>query len=421
MTVYIDLKNELTPCTRKSLEKNYLGPVPPAKEEQTDSGKEAIDELIVKNGFITPAQYYATQMDGTHGSTDKSKQGYYNSTGGNANLSVTWFWCEDIKNWCSYAVYSNTLGNNINLFLLQVWNGKDGWIAIPNLCLSDADATAKANDRYNIGEIQEYFLSKARNGFSSEIDNVNAVDRNVIIQQRGIQQDPTYTADNSRVNIVSRPWHRLQTIVGLRLQKTTKYSINDTNNFQTIRWNSVYAPVTHDRLNNIGNFAQGNFRNPITIGVPPVWRLPTGEICLASTLYYNSDGGNGYIYAKVAEGAPFIKVPLGITRTSNFWVSCNNILGDNDLEAAAWVNSICANFFGNGNDKTIERDWLHETKMSENDTSEYDVSYDDMLDSSKAFEQHNINKENSLKCSFTVNRPVVTTEEITGSDYAKKW
>ena len=96
------------------------------------------------------------------------------------------------------------------------------------------------------------------------------------------------------------------------------------------------------------------------------------------------------------------------------------ILGNDDYEGASWLNSICANFFGTGNDKTIANDWLHESKIN-TDISEYSVSYDNMLDSSKVFEQHNINKENSLKCSFTVNRPVVTTEEITTSDYAKKW
>ena len=34
---------------------------------------------------------------------------------------------------------------------------------------------------------------------------------------------------------------------------------------------------------------------------------------------------------------------------------------------------------------------------------------------------YNINKENSMKCTFVVNRPVVTTEDIETKDYAKKW
>lgn len=419
MAIYVDLNNEKTPTTRQALNKYYSGDVPGTEEVIPSSDTtETIDDIIAKNNFITPAEYYSTQSTGTHGSTDRSKEGYYNITGGSNNVKVNWFWCEDIKNWCSYIVFSNFAENGINHFILQVWNGKDGWISIPNLYLA-GDPIAKTQDKYGIADIQEYFLAKARNGLTSFEDNVNGFNKNVIVQARGMAQDVNFTADNSAVNITCKPYNRLHHVVGLRLQKSVKYSINDSNNFQTIRWNSVYAPLPEAQMNKIGNFAQGNFRVPITKGVPPVWRLPTGEVCLASYFQYNSDGGSGYVYLKTGEGELFKKYPLGNTKSQQF-LACNKILGNDDYEGASWLNSICANFFGTGNDKTIANDWLHESKIN-TDISEYSVSYDNMLDSSKVFEQHNINKENSLKCSFTVNRPVVTTEEITTSDYAKKW
>lgn len=419
MAIYVDLNNEKTPTTRQALNKYYSGDVPGTEEVIPSSDTtETIDDIIAKNNFITPAEYYSTQSTGTHGSTDRSKEGYYNITGGSNNVKVNWFWCEDIKNWCSYIVFSNFAGNGINHFILQVWNGKDGWISIPNLYLA-GDPIAKTQDKYGIADIQEYFLAKARDGLTSIEDGVNGLNKNVIVQARGMAQDVNFTADNSAVNITCKPYNRLHHVVGLRLQKSIKYSINDSNNFQTIRWNSVYSPLPEAQMSKLGNFAQGNFRVPITKGVPPVWRLPTGEVCLASCFQYNSDGGSGYVYLKAGEGELFKKYPLGNTKSQQF-LACNKILGNDDYEGASWLNSICANFFGTGNDKTIANDWLHESKIN-TDISEYSVSYDNMLDSSKVFEQHNINKENSLKCSFTVNRPVVTTEEITTSDYAKKW
>ena len=419
MAIYVDLNNEKTPTTRQALNKYYSGDVPGTEEVIPSSDTtETIDDIIAKNNFITPAEYYSTQSTGTHGSTDRSKEGYYNITGGSNNVKVNWFWCEDIKNWCSYIVFSNFAGNGINHFILQVWNGKDGWISIPNLYLT-GDPIAKTQDKYGIADIQEYFLAKARDGLTSIEDGVNGLNKNVIVQARGMVQDVNFTADNSAVNITCKPYNRLHHVVGLRLQKSIKYSINDSNNFQTIRWNSVYSPLPEAQMSKLGNFAQGNFRVPITKGVPPVWRLPTGEVCLASCFQYNSDGGSGYVYLKAGEGELFKKYPLGNTKSQQF-LACNKILGNDDYEGASWLNSICANFFGTGNDKTIANDWLHESKIN-TDISEYSVSYDNMLDSSKVFEQHNINKENSLKCSFTVNRPVVTTEEITTSDYAKKW
>ena len=421
MAIYVDLNNEKTPSTRQALNKYYSGDVPSTEEVTPSSDTtNTVDDLIAKNNFITPAEYYSTQSTGTHGSTDKTKEGYYNITGGgNNNVKINWFWCEDIKNWCSYIVFSKLAGNGVNQFILQVWNGKDGWITIPNLYLA-GDPISKAQDKYGIADIQEYFLAKARDGVTSIEDGVNGVGKNIITQARGVVQDVFLTADNSRVAINSKAYNRLHHVVGLRLQKSIKYSINDSNNFQTIRWNTLYSPLPESQMSKIGNFAQGNFRVPITKGIPPVWRLPTGEICLASFFSYCSDGGPGYVYVKTGAGELFRKHPLGNTKAQQF-AACDKILGDDEYEGASWLNSICANFFGNGNDKTIANDWLHESKIN-SDTSEYTAaSYNNMLDSSKVFEQHNINKENSLKCSFTVNRPVVTTEEITTSDYAKKW
>ena len=97
------------------------------------------------------------------------------------------------------------------------------------------------------------------------------------------------------------------------------------------------------------------------------------------------------------------------------------MLGEDASAAAKWLNDFCASYFGTGSDKTIERDWLN-TRPRTTTVNEYsNTNTISFLDTNKTFKQHNINKENSLKCSFTINRPVVTTKEKNSSDYIKKW
>ena len=425
--VYVDLKNggypsvQYTYANEKVFELN-----PPITVEQipTDSvdnqETKDIDEKLASNSFITPSEYYNKISDGTHGNADKNKQGYYNDNGTNDNIEIKWFWLEELKNWCTYLVYTN--GNqSTNMFTLNAWNGKNGWISIANLTIR-YDPFSFSQDLFGIHEYEEDFLTKAKGEYISNYtfdpDNPGhhkyvpaGTGKNLIVQGRGVLQSTHQAWTESMTP------HRLQHITGIRLQKSIKYSINDQNNFQTIRWNTLYTPIDDNKLvgQYLGAYAQTNVRFPISTGIPTVWRLPSGDIFLASTFYWNADIGDAYYYSKNADG-----------QFRKHWYKSGNMpsykmMGDNDFAAAAWLNSLCANYFGSGNNKTIENDWLREKPPGTNDASDYSIDYTNMLDSTKSFEQHNINKENSMKCTFTVHRPNVTTEESQTSDYAKKW
>ena len=80
----------------------------------------------------------------------------------------------------------------------------------------------------------------------------------------------------------------LQVIEALRLKKTVKYTINDSNNFQTIAFSSLYTDVTYN-VKDRKAYYQSNFRSPVPSGAPPVWRLPTGEVALCTVLQVNSN------------------------------------------------------------------------------------------------------------------------------------
>lgn len=422
--IYVDLKNGEIPAipfaTGKIFDAN--SPIDKTKipiDPKTTDTNDNIDEKIASDKFITPAEYYNKISDGTHGSVEKDKQGYYNANGTNTNIEIKWFWLEELKNWCTYMVSTN--GHEaLNIFTLSVWNGKNGWISIANRTMT-GDPYSITQDLFCIRKFQEPFLLDARGYYLSNYTFIHGTDihvyeklysgKNDITQIRGLVQNVYQDHVESLLPF------RLQHIMGFRLQKNTKYTINDQNNFQTIRWNTLYNPFTTENVigTYLGAYAQTNVRYPVSTGIPTVWRLPSGDIFLATTFYWNADNGNAYYFAK-DEGGLFRKRFYKTGDTPEF-----RMMGDNDFTAASWINSLCANYFGSGNNKTIENDWLREKPPATNDASDYSIDYTNMLDSTKSFEQHNINKENSMKCTFTVHRPNVTTEESQTPDYAKKW
>jgi hypothetical protein len=96
---------------------------------------------------------------------------------------------------------------------------------------------------------------------------------------------------------------------------------------------------------------------------------------------------------------------------------------ESQAESENAINGICRQFFGPGTNKTIENDWLNinPITIAKEEYSNASGIKGSMLNSELVFEQHNINKENSLNCSFQINRPIVTTTERPNQDYAKKW
>ena len=426
--IYVDLINNETPSTPFAAGKIFVDDSTIDKtkiqaDQETTDTNDNIDKRLASDNFITPTAYYNKNSEGTQGSAEKDKQGYYNTNGTNTNIEIKWFWLEELKNWCTYTVSTN--GHNaLNIFTLSVWNGKNGWISISNETMTD-DPFSRTQDLFGIHKLQEPFLLDARGYYLSNSTFIPGTDKHVytklepgkndITQLRGLAQN--VDLNNGVTEVKSLLPYRLHHIRGFRLQKNTKYTINDQNNFQTIRWNTLYNPIVEEKtiMEFLGAYAQTNARYPVSTGIPTVWRLPSGDIFLATTFFWNADNGNAYFFAK-DEGGLFRKKFYKTGNTPEF-----RMMGDNDFTAAAWLNSLCANYFGSGDNKTIENDWLREKPPATNDNTDYSVDYSNMLITTKIFEQHNINKENSMKCSFVVHRPNVTTEEVQTIDYAKKW
>ena len=391
----------------------------PVKPDESSSSTDSTEEqsekekLLAEGGWQTPQEYYAnaTSSGGNSSSGEGEKQYKVVSE------KLNYFWIEDLKNWGVYFI-GNFENSFCNYFHLCLWNGKDNWIPIippgnvEKALYPKNLLTLQLNkDDYGISNLQNKFL---------ENDVIDPV-----IQHRGLVQ-AIHSSNSDGTSIYTNPTFYktdlyLQVVHAIKLKKQVKYGINDTNNFKTIAYSTNYIDMIKPA--NVGYFAQSNFRAPVLIGAPPVWRSSTGEVTLCTILQWNVDNGHAYYYKKIKEDKGFRKYYNPDICSSNGTVATNKIMSSDVIASMNWLNDRCAKFFGNGNNKTIEYDWLQEYNTTV-DKSEYSNSSgkpSSMLNSELVFEQHNINKENSLRCGFKINRPVVTTTERNEQEYAKKW
>ena len=460
MSISVDLTNKYSEEKNKEqlVRINDLTKIKPPVEESTEGENESssnIDEFIESQGWVPPYEYYNTLKQSSSVKSNK-EEGFFNVAMNSSEIDTSdelgYFWLEDFKTWCRFVYgidYNNNAGFNI---VLTIWNGKDGWIYIPNFIVGESSDSRyiQYKDKYGIAKYQQKLIYKACDTPKNTADEYiyGARGKNEIWFSKGWCQSPIVDdyglpsseplgANGYAYNFKQMDF--LTFVKAVRLQKTTKYTINKPGTFITNRWSS--APCFYKRSKPVlsttdtslvydskgpeSRYMQTNHCVPISTGIPCLWRLPTGELALCATFRFNSDPGSAYHYevGMNDEVRRFRKVYEqwrdGVTYGLSS-VGSAKVLGSDYKAASKWLNETCASFFGDGRDKTIEKDWLREYKITESNNASVS-NYDNMLDSSLTFEQHNINKENSMKCSFTVNRPVVTTETIERVDYAKKW
>lgn len=220
-----------------------------------------------------------------------------------------------------------------------------------------------------------------------------------------------------------------QIVKGFKLQKVVNYCINTNVDFQTYRYilsqsMSNYATAKY--------FENTEHRTVSYTGVPPIWRLPTGEVFLSTNFECNTDVGMTYYRCRPSREPKAYKVRPLITEGE--YESSSSTTERNSVELTSFVSSIYADnitqfeteinnkigeYFGTGKDKTIKKDWLREYSITKVINTETD--YINMLDSNLVFEQVNSNDNADLKCTLKVNRPNIVTDEYEPVEYVKKW
>lgn len=437
----IDLQNTpLTLETYRKVEQFTVPDVDPSSDsssssDESSSEQETLDEKLVNEKFMTPMEYYNKAISNNEMAyAGENEQGYHKigKKASSDTQKIVWFWVEDLKNWCSYKVSMEFSG--INSFILNVWNGKNGWIPLfygNSVCFVDY-----AVDTTGIRFYQNPIIKDLLYGdYLTDTERQGKNYKNIIYRNRSIN---TRIAKDEEGKAVETPAHigdspesignyfdqagraALETTVAFKLQKNVKYTINNSEGFQTTRWSTNTDSV--DDKDDFP-FMQMDNRNGVTTGAPSLWRLPTGELCLCVFLQWAGVTGNAYYYVK-DDSIGYFRKQYTESLMGDGETESNRLMGDDPLAAANWINTVCAQFFGDGNDKSIKTDWLRSDKEIFEKNSASNYSYTDtsnMLDSTKTNEQHNINKENDLKCTFVINRPLVTTEEPEQIDYVRKW
>lgn len=220
-----------------------------------------------------------------------------------------------------------------------------------------------------------------------------------------------------------------QIIKGFKLQKTINYCINTNVDFQTYRY--ILSQEKSD-FATMGHYLNSDHRTVSYTGIPPIWRLPTGEVFLSTNFECNTDVGMPYdrrqldFYKKDYKVREALNLPiLASTKPASAKDSVevtslvSSIYADDITRFETEINNKIAEYFGSGKDKTIKKDWLREYSITKVINTETD--YVNMLDSNLIFEQVNSNDNADLKCTLKVNRPNIITDEYEPVEYVKKW
>lgn len=228
-----------------------------------------------KNVWKTPKEFYTDWKP-----TEKIKKGKHGFIRAFARIfdkkykdhveketMPVWWWCNTLRNWCTFKRVRH---QRVELF---VWNGINGWDPFIKIMMPE-----QKRDEV----MAKYFY------------DVRRFTRGAYIHAR-INYNQMYYSYSS-----------------IKLYEDSKFSQYDENTFQTVKIGSTY-------LNN-----KGTRRYPFSVGIPPVMRLPSGELQL--------------VYQMKLPGMSWMVEVM-------------------NRESIDFINSVCQAYFGNGEEKTIMADW----------------------------------------------------------------
>lgn len=298
------------------------------------SGEENLNQALENESEVwrTPCEYY-----GSDGALSQSvvtnDDGFVKVDDEDESSAVpTWFWVNTLANWCTFM---HTGFQRVELF---VWNGKNGWDRFSSIMKPEQSSLISAKYFYDV--------SKFVQG-----NSVSAI-----------------------IHYQSMPY----AYRSLLLRYDTKFSQYDEKSFQTVRIGKAH--LNKDKTD----------RYPFSIGIPPIMRLPSGEITM---LYY-------------------LLLP-GMTKKREV-VSKDNI---------DFINSVCKAYFGDGSEKTIAADWKRFTKVKvSGEESMTEIMSEDVSTLVNALEINTaVDSQDTLSITFTIPRQYPETIDAENDSYVEDW
>lgn len=308
--------------------------------ENNTSTAASNEEFVTQNKslLMTPAEYYSEHSTAMI-DTDEAK-GYDRKEQSNLINGVPkYFWVETLKNWCIFRKVSETnyrfryYNKSISIiedaknaytrraWEMYIWNGMGGWINFNKLC-ENCFTHPDTNQQLSLYEAGKDLHLATETSMTTQYYDMSRFKfiSNLRIDAIGNSTEKYWTAIKQRTPtwLVAR---------GIILTNDRDYSVIDSVSCQPIRISKTYA-----RYHNCSNGYDDKWhvgQQCYTTGCPMIWRLPSGELFLASD--WQVDGN-------------FDNDDLKHTEVLN-------------ESATDFINQAARAFFGEGSDKTIDKDW----------------------------------------------------------------
>ena len=298
-----------------------------------------LDEALADEtkAWMTPDEFYNKQTTTTK-NIKSGEDGYTiakvktKDTEEKKTIPV-WFWVNTLANWCTFK------HGERHCTKLCVWNGRNGWDELDDIIKPVSDTQRILNTYY-------YDITRFIRGTI-----INA---------------PLYYNHSS---------YRYKSI---KLTYDSKFSQYDENNFQCIKIGRVH-------LND-----KGTQRYPFTTGIPPIMRLPSGELALVYTL-----------------------ILPGMTKK-------HEVIYQDHMD---FINSVCLAYFGKGDDKTIREDWKRFYKLKDVlEEKASDIVTDDVSTLVDAEEINTIHEEaDVMNITMNIPRQYPETLDATKESFVEDW
>lgn len=330
--------------------------------ETEESAETLLDEMEEQGIWKTPYEYYSED------SISSEIVDYVHSeTSKNVINYKKWFWIDEIANW---GTWKNPNKREVELF---VWNGKNGWDSL--------------DDILKCWKLNDWQMLKIRYLYDRDVFTLG----------------PSYNTwegfgikfkDNARLSY--------NTLV---LNRDNKFSTYNSDTFQNVRSSDV--KLCNDRF-------------IVEPGINTQTGEKTGNLILAYNSNVFSETGCPCIVRSNGQLLLLNKMMYDGNYDENTLQFNKNMLKDEILK----LNDMCIAFFGEGNDKTIKKDWKRfNTVNSEEEittiitTEEIETIYNKPSQINSVADADTIN----MNMTITVPRPNVVTRSTNNPDYALRW
>ena len=303
-----------------------------------------IDEILDNaladetKAWMTPTEFYNKSQTttkgvktGNDGMTIAKVKSKDNETSEKQTVPI-WFWSNSLANWCTFK------HGERHCTELCVWNGRNGWDPLSDILKPGV------KDEW-VMETYFYEISRFMKG--------------VILNTK------LYRNKRFSYKYVKLPYD-------------SKFSQYDENTFQCVKISRVHLDD------------KGMGRYPFTTGIPPVMRLPSGELAM---IYY-------------------LVLP-GMTKKHEVIY----------LDHADFLNSVCLAYFGKGDEKTIKDDWKRFYKLKDVlEEKANDVVTDDVSTLVDAEEINTIHEEaDVMNITMNIPRQYPETLDATKESFVEDW